>query len=196
MRPAFLLSLVAVACWEQSDIYGTFVASDSGCRDATELFFGPNEVFVKRHCSQGVENSLFRGHWYRSGLSAILEGSPSQRDASVPFEFITRDSIRFGNSLLTRTSQATSIDTLAMVGYGYYAATDPSSNFKRALFTEGRMTMFFTGNTLHGPWNITSYSANQVAGVLLLPIPTPVHITKMSPTSLCINGIDFDLEKH
>ncbi|KAJ9067768.1 hypothetical protein DSO57_1035890 [Entomophthora muscae] len=193
MKASVVLGLATVGCWTASDLLGTYVSVDGGCQDANELHFGDKEVFVKRYCKEGQENQLIRGHWYRSNDTSILEGEPKLADLAVSVQF-TPDYIIYGNTKLRRATQPTLIDTLAMVGYGYYAAKDSNSNLKRVVFTEGEMSMFFDGYIHSGPWAVTEFTPTQVSGTLSLKTENiPIAITKISPTSLRINEVEFDL---
>ncbi|KAJ9067573.1 hypothetical protein DSO57_1037776 [Entomophthora muscae] len=189
----FILS--GVYCWAERDIHGTFVSTNVSCSEVSEIHFGSNEVLVKKFpaCHTGTE--LFRGHWYKANHATILEGGLDRNDQQVPLIYISKDRIKYHYTDFIRANTATSLDTLAMLGYGYYAARSATSAFKRILFHESEVTLFFSDSVKHGPWSVTNFSSNSVQGTIYQDEVTElITINKVSNTSLEINSTIFDKE--
>lgn len=123
MKLNVIVYVSGVVCWDYSQIIGTFVSKGTGCQDASHVYFGQKDVFIKRYCQAGVRDQLYFGRWYRSGNSRMLQGLPGKEDEEMPFNYTDTDHIRYGNSELSRTSEPTPLDTLAMVGFGCYVST-------------------------------------------------------------------------
>ncbi|KAI0242073.1 hypothetical protein L0F63_003517, partial [Massospora cicadina] len=181
------------------DLIGTFVATDTGAHEIAEIHFGDFEVLIKKLPGDNAEHNLIRGHWYKNGRRAILEGTPNSEDKLTPFVFLSKNKVRYRNTVLVRAKGPTSLDTLVMVGYGTYIAHDSHSVSKSVSFTEGRMTMSFKNcKTKHGPWTVNKFDTNNIYGKLEdenNKESFPVHIQKLSDTSLNINCVKFD-KKH
>lgn len=188
---------LAVAAWQSADLIGTFRAVGGGRHAFAEIHFGEKECFVKLNKSSNTGSNLFTGHWYTHGQKAILRGSADSEDKRIQFRFVSKDCIFYGNTEFRRVRGPSCLDTLAMVGHGYYRAANESSHFKRVLFTEGRMTLY-KKKTYHGRWSVSTFSETSVTGRLHVENSKrviPIIIKRISASSLKINHRRFTKEK-